>query len=431
MVKKDNVIDLEKQKKEKEDQEKPKKEARLVQELPVELYYAEKFLNNLNVIRMDCTKDVVTFLDKRASAKLTRDVKSLVRNKIEAMDFNYNKTLLNCKNGIYNAEKGELIPFKTARKQNIYFSQMTNTEYDPTAKAPVFAEFMKSFNTKENPNFSNDFLSMVAYALFSPNNQKFSAFLIGVGNDGKTTLQSALAYTLGDYAKEIQTSALKYVADRRFNPSIEDMNRARYMFASELNENTLLDHSLFKKITSETDATMPYEKKGSNHISRAVISGVLTLDSNHMPLLAEADQAVLNRIATFYFSKSIDPEKMDKSLGDKLKKEASGILNIIIAHYDKNWEMPKKYFEETTKRIADQTIDKEEFIKYEIEQNYIVTNHEQDMIRQPKIHQLYSFKQNGIKPKDIKSLLEKAFNVTEKKSNGNRYYLGIKEKNYN
>ncbi|WP_054672066.1 hypothetical protein [Lentilactobacillus senioris] len=386
-----------------------------------ELMYARKYLKSLTSIPKNASKGVVTYLGDRGTARLLRDVKTYVNNLIEVLPYEWSKKLLNTPKGVFNIDSGKLEP------RNGRFFQQEVTEFNPNATAPNFERFLDGLNSDNNPDMATDLLHMIAYAVFHDNNQKFFVIFHGKGNDGKTTLQTAISHALGSYASKIQTTALNYRKDRRFNPAIGDMNRARYFFASELNEGTMLDHALLKEITSKPNAIVPYEIKGSNITSHAHISGVLTLDSNYMPLLSEADPAILRRIATFEFENSIDKTQMDLNLTEKLENEASGILNLIIAYYEPDWIMPQKYFEKTQELLENQTSDKDELIKYEFEQTAIITNDDNDRMRQAELHSYYGFTKNGIKPKDIKKFL-KSQNIKEKKSMGIRFYVGIKPK---
>lgn len=386
-----------------------------------ELVYARKYINSLSVVSKDSSKHLVTYLGESVTARLLRDTKTIVNALLEDLEYNWDKKLLNTPKGVFNVETGEL-----ENRNGRYFRQITNS-YDENATAPYFCQFLDDLNSEDNPTFANDFLSMLAYAIFSPNNQKFFVILHGQGNDGKTTLQSAISHSLGSYATKIQVSALTYIKDRRFNPAIGSMDRARYFYASELNEGIMLDHSLLKEITSREDAVVPYETKGSNIVSEAHINGVLSLDSNYMPLLSEADPAILKRIATFEFSNSIPKEKIDHDLIKKLEEESSGILNLIIASYDPNWKMPQKYFDKTIDLLDKQTLDKDDLIDYILDETIIYTQNNEDRVRKAELHSLYRFKNNGIKPKEIKNALVKK-GVAEVKIMGVRYYSGVKLK---
>lgn len=386
-----------------------------------ELTLAKNYLSSLSVVKEDSYKGLVSYLGDITTARLLRDTKTVFKALVDDLNYNWDKSLLNTPKGVFNVKKGILEP----RNQR-YFRQITN-DYDEKATAPNFYKFLDSLNSDKNPSLANDLLAMIAYSVFGENNQKFFVILHGKGNDGKTTLQTAIQSALGSYASKIQISALTYVPDRRFNPALGQMDRARYFFASELNENILLDHSLLKEITSKSNAILPYETKGSNQVSEAHINGILTLDSNYMPLLKEADPAVLRRIATFEFYNSIDKVDIDPNLIEKLKNESAGILNLIIANFDPNWKMPEKYFDKTTELMDEQTNDKEELIDYLLDETIIYTNDSEDKVRQAELHSQYRLKNNGIKPKDIKkSLFNK--NIQETKYLGTRYYTGIKLK---
>ena len=57
---------------------------------------------------------------------------------IRATDFDKQPYFLNCANGTVDLEKGELRPHRSSD----FLMKITNTEYDPEAKHPLFTEFL-------------------------------------------------------------------------------------------------------------------------------------------------------------------------------------------------------------------------------------------------------------------------------------------------
>jgi putative DNA primase/helicase len=121
-----------------------------------------------------------------------------------------------------------------------------------------------------------------------------------------------------------------------------DLRGARFARTSECESGQRLSEARLKAITQGM-GTIKATRKYENPITFPE-THKLWLDTNERPAINSDDEGTLNRLHSIPFSQAVAPEKIDKALGRKLKKESEGILAWVVAgaldYFDKGLDKP-------------------------------------------------------------------------------------------
>lgn len=163
----------------------------------------------------------------------------------------------------------------------------------------------------------------------------FVIWLGEVGSNGKTVLDGALRYALGDYAS---IAPRETIMETKFSHSSDNMVmfRKRYVSIDETNRGERIDEAKMKSLTGGGTMTGRdlYEKRVSWEPTHT-----LTLMTNHGPKVSGDDKASWRRIVVIPFSVRIpdpdpkDAESADVGLSARLEGEADAILDFILSGY--------------------------------------------------------------------------------------------------
>jgi len=246
--------------------------------------------------------------------------------------------LLGVKNGILNLDTGELLK----PDPKLLVTKRANVVYDPDARAPRYARFLQECHpNKDEINFR---LKWAGYRMSGHTTEQLFLFDKGDGANGKTKDQECSKYVLGDYAAKFKTEVL-ISAER--NPQGHDADLIsfqglRYAFCNETSEGKFLNEQQVKELVDEGTLTgrVPYGKKQISF----PITHKIEIAGNHAPIVRGTDDGIWRRIIVFNWPiKFHDPNDShpegftgpfrDPNLLDKLKAEASGILNIWLKGY--------------------------------------------------------------------------------------------------
>lgn len=163
----------------------------------------------------------------------------------------------------------------------------------------------------------------------------FVIWLGEVGSNGKTVLDGALRYALGDYAS---IAPREMLMETRFTHSSDNMVlfRKRYVSIDETNRGERIDEAKMKSLSGGGTMTGRdlYEKRVSWEPTHT-----LTLMTNHGPKVSGDDKASWRRIVVIPFSVRIpdpdpnDPSAADVGLSSHLEDEADAVLAFLLKGY--------------------------------------------------------------------------------------------------
>lgn len=235
--------------------------------------------------------------------------------------------LLNCANGTLDLRTLELREHDPADR----LTKVTNAAYDPAAKAPTWDAFITEI--LPDPEVRGFFQRYVGIAVLGLVREHHLAIATGVGANGKSTSVTALLYTLGDYGHMAEPDLFMKAkaSPNSAAPALLNLMGRRFVVTQETEEGAPLAVALMKTLVGGDQITA----RGLYQPVPITFnpSHTALMVTNHLPKVPANDDALWRRLVVIPFDVVIPEEARDPELPEKLKLEADGVLNWIIAGY--------------------------------------------------------------------------------------------------
>ena len=233
---------------------------------------------------------------------------------------------LNVQNGIVNLRNGELMPHDSA----FMMTKCGYAEYDNTSgkKPELWLKFLDDV-TNGDKDLQAYLQKCVGYSLSGSIREQCAFFLYGIGNNGKSTFIDTISELLGGYASNVQpeTIMLRRNGDSGANSDIARLKSARFVTSEEPTEGVRLNEGLVKQLTGGGKVTCRFLYGDEFEYEPEFKIWIAT---NHKPVIRGTDVGIWRRIRLIPFEVNIPPEKVDKTLKYKLRKELPQILKWAI-----------------------------------------------------------------------------------------------------
>jgi len=252
--------------------------------------------------------------------------------RINADELDKNPWLLNVENGTIDIKSGE---FREHRQED-FITKIANVKYDPKAECPMWKQFVR-----EILDYKGDIIKFVqtaaGWSLSGDISEQIMLILYGTGANGKSTFLNTIMFLLGDYATSTFTETfLKKSGDNHTN-DVARLRGTRFVATNEVEQGQRMSEPLIKKITGNDQMTARF-LYGEYFNFKPTFK--IWMATNHKPVIKGTDHGIWRRLKLIPFTTRIPEEKQDKFLEDKLKEEASGILNWLLEGM-KNWNKNK------------------------------------------------------------------------------------------
>jgi putative DNA primase/helicase len=243
---------------------------------------------------------------------------------VKPLELDQQPQLLNFQNGTVDLQTGELMPHDPEQ----FITKIVHHNYIPGAKAPRFLQFLREIGFDSMIDYLQ---KAFGYSLTGLTSQKAVFICHGQGDNGKTTLLNLFRSLLEEYATLLQINTLmrKTQEDNVTQADIADLRGARFVMTSETEEGQRLSEAKVKRITQgmgRIRACRKYE-----NLIEFPESHKLWMDANHRPVVRGTDNAIWNRMHLIPFNVTIQADRKDPELGQKLLQEAEGILAWAVA----------------------------------------------------------------------------------------------------
>jgi putative DNA primase/helicase len=275
-------------------------------------------------------------------------------------DFDSNEFLFNCENGTFNLETGKIQEFNP----NDMLTKTAYVLHHSTEKAPIWEKFINDIflGDKETIGF---FQRAAGYSMTASNKEQAMFILYGRGRNGKGSLIQTLGNVFGDYAMNCPSQTLLVKNGNTIPNDVARLKGARFVMASETNQNVTLDEALIKQITGGDKITARFLNK---EFFEFLPTFKIFFATNHKPNIRGTDTGIWRRIKMIPFNLNISEQEEDRNLGDKLAKESTGILNWMIEGYNQ-WKIQglntPEHIKQTTQIYREEEDDLGQFIKDE------------------------------------------------------------------
>ncbi|MFN3656812.1 MAG: phage/plasmid primase, P4 family [Pseudolabrys sp.] len=263
-------------------------------------------------------------IQKRGVGMLSKLERELDANKW-AINFNNGTLLIDPKN------KAEPFTFKVHDPED-YITKLAPVDYDEEARCPIYDEFLEF--VQPSPPLRRFIHQWGGLSLTGDISEQRFAFWWGKGRNGKTTALEAWQGITGDYGKAAPVET--FLNDGRArsaggpSPDLAMLRGVRFVHTNEPEKGTKLSEGLVKLITGG-DETPVRDLYGGFFDLRPQFT--LTMCGNHKPNISggEKSSGIWRRMTLVPWTVTIPEEKIDKELPDKLRVEAAGILNRLLA----------------------------------------------------------------------------------------------------
>lgn len=306
-----------------------------------------------------------------AKSAIIRDVRNLLMcspgRVVPYEDVNANERYINLKNGIYDLKEDKLIPHTPRLISTIQY----NCGYDPSAAAPTFTKYISELCTDDEGEIDETEIALLqewtGLILSNIPIYKVKKALIlysAAGNTGKTQFLALISHLIGrDYVGgfDLQTLCGK---DDRFSTS--GLIGKRMNINGDQRSDEIETTSMFKMLTGG-DA-IKVEPKGKQAFSYKYGGGLLFACNDLPAFSTDKGGYMFDRFCIIPCDNIIPPEKRDRDLLDKLKREADGVftwaltgLKRLIKNRYNFTICPRS--EETAREYADRLDSVSEYLK--------------------------------------------------------------------
>jgi putative DNA primase/helicase len=204
-------------------------------------------------------------------------------------------------------------------------TKMTGVPYEASATCPRWEAFVAEV-FDHDPELIEYVQRAVGYSLTGITTEQCFFMAYGTGANGKSTFLVTLDHVFGDYAHTtdirtftVQGDAVAYevaqLAGRRMIATSEVRTR------SHLNEQIIKNFTGGERIEAQHKYGHPFTYRPTGKIWFAV---------NHQPRVSDESKGFWRRVRMIPFIRTFSGVQEDRKLGDKLRAEASGILNWAI-----------------------------------------------------------------------------------------------------
>lgn len=249
-------------------------------------------------------------------------------------DLDTDSWVLNCPNFTLNLKTGEC----RAHNPDDMLSMVAGAEYDPTATAPRFTQFISEIFSeptidgyKERPELVKFSQMSLGYALTGSASEDCLFMLFGpTTRNGKTTLMEAVMSVMGDYAAKSKPDTLAYTGKPNANAASEDVARLkgkRFVSISEPNKTMHLDVAKVKDLTGGGTQTARFLHENSFEFQPEF---KIFIDTNYRPRVTDETLFTSGRVHVLPFERHFSADEQEKDLSEKLTAEKSGILNWLL-----------------------------------------------------------------------------------------------------
>ena len=175
------------------------------------------------------------------------------------------------------------------------------------------------------------------WALSGDNTEQTMFILFGTGANGKSTFLNTIMYLLGDYAIATPTETfMRKNGDQNTN-DIARLRGTRFVTTTEAEQGKRLSEPIIKQITGNDKMTARFLY---GEYFNFIPTFKIFMATNHKPVIKGTDHGIWRRIKLIPFTTRIPDEKQDKNLEEKLREEASGILNWLLEGM-RRWQKEK------------------------------------------------------------------------------------------
>jgi len=233
-------------------------------------------------------------------------------------EFDENRELIACENGVLNVITGELTPFSGDELMMVKLP----VKYVPGADCPKFKKFLSEVIDAENVQLVEE---MIGYCLYRDYNYHKAFMLWGEGRNGKSTLIKVIKALLGQ--KHIISISLQEIEESHFIKG-NLYGKLANLYA-DLDQKALKSTGKFKMLVGGDNITA--DRKFRDIFSFKNYAKMI-FSANTFPIAPDDTEAFFRRWVILPFPRKFEGKEDNKNLEAELctQEELSGILNLAL-----------------------------------------------------------------------------------------------------
>jgi putative DNA primase/helicase len=253
--------------------------------------------------------------------------------------------LFNCRNGTIDLRTGEL---REHRRADL-ITQLCPVDFDPHASCPLWIGTLEKFFGGDSV-LVDYWKRICGYAMAGLVRDHVMPIAYGTGSNGKSTILGALLEAFGvDYAMKCPPDLLMVKKGDSHPTDRADLFRKRLVVAIETEAGRRLNETMVKELTGGDHIRARRMREDFWEFSP---THTLIMATNHKPRIRGTDQGIWRRLRVVPFTVSVEGDRDDKAMPEKLRGELAGILAWCVqgclAWQEKGLDAPASVEEATT-----------------------------------------------------------------------------------
>jgi putative DNA primase/helicase len=275
------------------------------------------------IAETDSREKVARQARKTESEKSLKSLIALAQSDVPASpdDFDSDPWALNAPNGIVDLGTGEITP----HSREAMCSKVTGVEFVPGARSELWEQCLDTW--LPDPEVRDFVKRAVGYSLIGDIFEEVLLIAWGSGGNGKSKFFETIRMALGDYATHTPAETLVSSRSGGIPNDVARLKGARFVTASESEENRRLAEAKVKALTGGDMITARFMKAEWFEFKPTF---TLWLWTNHKPIIGGQDDGIWRRIRLIPFDAKIPDEKRDGHLLEKLRSVLPAVLAWAI-----------------------------------------------------------------------------------------------------
>ena len=270
-------------------------------------------------------KNIKRLSNTNGKDAMLKEVVHLGKTAVKNCDFDNDKELLNCENGVVDLRTGKMKP----HSKEMMMSKSTGLNIDMENEPTRWVQYL-------NEVFQGDqqlieyVQCALGYSLTGYNIEQCMFQLVGVGSNGKSVFIEVIQNILGDYSVEVDKDTLlakSYNTGGNASPDIAKIDGARLLTANEPNDGDRINETLIKCLVGG-DKIIARKLYGNQFEFKPMCK--LWISTNYKLTIRGRDDGIWRRQRIIPFNRKFEGSEVDKFLPEKLKKEYPQILGWCV-----------------------------------------------------------------------------------------------------
>lgn len=251
-----------------------------------------------------------------SNALTTRNEKDLFEQTV--------KGKLNCKNGVVDVVRGEILPHSPA----FGFKYILPYDYEPDQVSEFFIDWLAEV-MQNRTELMDAVLDLMAYCLWPTYDDHVFAYFVGEGSNGKSTLLHIIENVLG---KENHSSmSISQLSGNRFAPAGLEGKLANISEESSGTDLSAEEVNVIKALSAH--GSLRVENKGEKGFD-LVNQAKLIFSANKTPRFHESGNAIRRRLLVIPFDYTFS--NPDPNVEKKLLAEVPKICSMLVRRIQDN-----------------------------------------------------------------------------------------------